>query len=265
MEVLGYVLAALVGISLGLVGSGGSILTVPILVYVMGINPVLATAYSLFIVGSTALVGGIQKSLQKVVNYKTVLIFGLPSIVAVYLTRILLIPVIPEVLFEVSGFSLTKPVFLMVLFAVVMVLASYTMIKPVVTDDSAAPAGQEFNYPMLFLLGMGVGVLTGLVGVGGGFLIIPSLVFFARMPMKEAVGTSLNIIAANSLIGFTGDIQGDQYIDWKLILIFTFFAVAGIFYGNYLCKRIDGSKLKSGFGWFILVMGIYILIRELWQ
>jgi uncharacterized membrane protein YfcA len=264
MEIVGYLLAAIVGISLGLIGSGGSILTVPILVYVMGVNPVLATAYSLFIVGSTALVGGVQSAMQKKVDFKTVLIFGIPSIAAVYATRMWLVPLIPKELFSVGSLVITKPIALMLLFAVVMILASISMIKSGKKKEEADEnAPMKYNYPMILLEGAVVGLLTGLVGAGGGFLIIPALVILARMPMKLAVGTSLFIIAAKSLIGFIGDLQGSQVIDWKLLGSFTGFAVVGIFIGIWLSKKIPGDKLKKAFGWFVLVMGIYIIIKEI--
>lgn len=263
MEILGYILAVMVGISLGLIGSGGSILTVPILVYIMGVNPVLATAYSLFIVGSTALVGGVQSALQKRVDFKTVLIFGIPSIAAVYASRMWLLPIIPKELFTLGSLVITKPIALMLLFAVVMILASVSMINPGTNKRQDDNAPNIYNYPMILLEGTVVGLLTGLVGAGGGFLIIPALVLLARMPMKRAIGTSLFIIAAKSLIGFIGDLQGSQVLDWKLLGIFTAFAVTGIFIGILLSKKIPGQKLKKGFGWFVLVMGIYIIIKEL--
>lgn len=263
MEVVGYILAALVGISLGLIGSGGSILTVPILVYVMGVNPVLATAYSLFIVGSTALVGGVQSAMQKKVDYKTLFVFGIPSIAAVYATRLWLMPLIPAEIAHIGSFTLTKPIALMLLFAVVMILASVSMIRSGAKKKEAETDSIQYNYPMILLEGAVVGVLTGLVGAGGGFLIIPALVLLARMPMKLAVGTSLFIIAAKSLIGFLGDLQGAASIDWTLLSFFTLSAVAGIFLGIALSKKIHGDKLKKAFGWFVLVMGIYIIIKEL--
>ncbi len=265
MEILGYVLASLVGVSLGLIGSGGSILTIPILVYVMGINPVLATAYSLFIVGSTALVGGVQSAIQKRVDFKTVLIFGIPSIAAVYATRMWLVPIIPKELFSIGSFIITKPIALMILFAVVMILASVSMIRPGKKKEIDEKAPMIYNYPVILLEGALVGILTGLVGAGGGFLIIPALVLLARMPMKLAVGTSLFIIAAKSLIGFIGDLQGSEVIDWKLLASFTASAVVGIFIGILLSKKIPGEKLKKAFGWFVLVMGIYIIVKEVFS
>lgn len=261
-QLIGYLLAILVGVSLGLIGSGGSILTVPILVYIMAVEPVLATAYSLFIVGSTALVGGIQNALLKKVDFKTVLIFGVPSIGAVYLTRAFLLPFIPEILFTIGDFSFTKPIALMLLFAVVMIMASVSMIKPSkAKSDENVP--MQYNLSLIFLEGTVVGVLTGLVGAGGGFLIIPALVLLAKMPMKLAVGTSLFIIAAKSLIGFLGDLKGTQEIDWHLLFYFTLASIIGIFIGIFLSKKINGNKLKTGFGWFVLLMGIYIILKEL--
>jgi uncharacterized membrane protein YfcA len=263
MEILGYFLAVIVGISLGLIGSGGSILTVPILVYIMGVEPVLATAYSLFIVGTTALVGGVQNAMKKNVDFKTVLIFGLPSIVAVYATRMWLVPYIPKEIITLGSLTITKPIALMLLFAVVMVLAAVSMIKSKKKQTEAENAPMVYSYPLILLEGTVVGVLTGLVGAGGGFLIIPALVLLARMPMKLAVGTSLFVIAAKSLIGFVGDLQGDQQIDWTLLSGFTLAAVVGIFVGIFLSKKIKGEKLKKAFGWFVLVMGIYIITKEL--
>lgn len=263
MEILGYLLAVLVGVSLGLIGSGGSILTVPILVYVMGVNPILATAYSLFIVGSTALVGGVQSALQKRADFKTVFIFGIPSIAAVYVTRMWLVPLIPAELFSIGSLVITKSIGIMVLFAIVMILASVSMIKPGKATSDDEDTQMQYNYPVILLEGTVVGLLTGLVGAGGGFLIIPALVILARMPMKLAVGTSLFIIAAKSLIGFIGDLQGAQIIDWTLLGTFTGLAGIGIFIGIYLSKKISGDKLKKSFGWFVLVMGIYIFIKEL--
>lgn len=264
MIILGYLLAALVGVSLGLIGSGGSILTVPILVYIMDVDPVAATAYSLFIVGATALVGGIRNALHKTVHFPTVLVFGLPSIAAVYATRKWLLPMIPDELFKLGSLSITKPIALMLLFAVVMILASISMIRPGKNqNDDEDHHTISYNYPIILLEGTLVGVLTGLVGAGGGFLIIPALVLLAKMPMKLAIGTSLFIIAVKSLIGFTGDLQGSLVIDWPLLGLFTAAATAGIFGGIALSKRLSGSKLKTGFGWFVLIMGCYIILKEL--
>lgn len=262
MEIIGYLASIVIGISLGLIGGGGSILTVPVLVYLLGVEPVLATAYSLFIVGSTSLVGAFPKYKQGLVNLKTALIFGAPAIAAVYATRKFIVPAIPQELFTVGNMAITKPLLMMLLFAVLMVFASYSMIKGKKEEDNGNNGEQKFNYPLIIIEGTIVGMLTGLVGAGGGFLIIPALVLLSKLPMKQAVGTSLLIIAAKSLIGFLGDI-GHQIIDWKLLMIVTILAIAGIFIGNALSKKVSGEKLKKGFGWFVLVMGIYIIVKEL--
>lgn len=263
MEIIGYIASLIIGISLGLIGGGGSILTVPVLVYLMGVDPVSATAYSLFIVGLTSLVGAWPKYRQGQVNIKTAIIFGAPSIIAVYATRKFIIPAIPQELFTFSGFTMTKPLMMMLLFAVLMVAASISMIRGGKSSSTAEASGpQRFNYPLIMLEGTVVGMLTGLVGAGGGFLIIPALVVLSKLPMKQAVGTSLLIIAAKSLIGFTGDLSHMQ-MDWKLLLTVSGLAIAGIFAGDALSKKVDGDKLKKGFGWFVLVMGVYIIFQQI--
>ncbi|MBK8195419.1 MAG: sulfite exporter TauE/SafE family protein [Lewinellaceae bacterium] len=262
MEILGYLLSVIIGVSLGLIGGGGSILTVPVLVYVMGVSPVLSTAYSLFIVGLTALVGSFNYGRKGLLDYKTALIFGIPSIVTVYATRKFLVPAIPDPVFHLGSFEVGKNLFIMLLFAVLMVAASISMIRDKRNGDEGKSGEKKYNYPLIFAEGIVVGLLTGLVGAGGGFLIIPALVLLAGLPMKEAVGTSLLIIAAKSLLGFLGDI-GHQEIEWRFLLIFSTFAVAGIFVGTALAKRISGEKLKPAFGWFVLVMGIYIIAKEI--
>ena len=257
---IGYFLAVLVGVSLGLIGSGGSILSVPILVYVLHVEPVLATGYSLFIVGVSALVGGIQKAKQQLVDFKKVALFGIPTIIAVFLTRNFIVPAIPDVLVEWDSFRLTKSVFVMVVFALVMIIASLRMIKPIQLQESKTD--KPLNLSAIIFQGLGIGLVAGFVGAGGGFLIIPALYFLAKIPMKKAIGTSLFIVAFQSLIGFIGDLNRTPDMDWNLLLGFTFASIIGIFIGNYLSKYISGEKLKTSFGWFVLVMGIYIILKE---
>ncbi len=261
IEVLGYVGALLIGLVLGLIGGGGSILTVPILVYALTLNPVLATAYSLFVVGATSLVGAIKNIMKGMVDFKTAIIFAIPAFIAVYLTRAYLIPAIPEELFYVGDFMVTKNLAIMLFFAIIMLLASISMIwsKRKETDENTIVT---YNYPLIIIEGVVVGVITGIVGAGGGFLIIPALVLLAKLPMKKAVATSLFIIAIKSLVGFLGDVQNLD-IDWKFLLSFTAISILGIFIGMWLNKFIDGKKLKKVFGWFVLVMGVYIIYKEL--
>lgn len=262
MEITGYFLAALVGISLGLIGGGGSILMVPILVYVFALNPLVATSYSLFVVGSTSLLGAFNNYRKGLVSIKTALLFGLASITTVFITRKLIMPEIPDVLFSIGNFQIKHAMATMVLFAILMLMASVAMIKnrnESVNSETKTTSGDTAK---LLLYGVLIGLATGFLGAGGGFLIVPALVLLLKMPMKKAIGTSLLIIALNSLIGFTGDL-GHIAIDWKFLFIITVIAITGIFIGGTLAKKIEGDKLKKGFGWFVLIMGIYIIIKEL--
>lgn len=263
MELLGYLAATLIGISLGLIGGGGSILTVPVLVYLFGIDVTLATSYSLFVIGITSLVGAFQNYSKGQVNIRTALLFGISSIATVFLSRKLLLPAIPENLFAIGEFVVTKAFATMTLFATLMLFASISMIRS--NKDSAKQYNNAHNYGRflfnLLFAGIGVGLVTGLLGAGGGFLLIPVLVLLFKMPMKDAVGTSLLIIALNSLFGFAGDI-GNVHPNWQFLLTLTAIAIAGILAGNYLSNRIDGKRLKKGFGWFVLIMAVYILIKE---
>ena len=264
MEITGYIASIFIGISLGLIGGGGSILTVPVLVYLFGIGAEMSTAYSLFIVGSTALVGGVRNAFLGNVNYKTAVVFTIPVFIAVYATRAYLVPAIPNEIINLGKYVLTKDIAIMVFFALVMLAASVSMIRNKSKAEEEENTLPQLNLPAIILEGTVVGVLTGIVGAGGGFLIIPALVLFAKLPMKKAVGTSLFIIAAKSLIGFIGDVQryGDQ-LDWTLLLTVTAIAVFGIFVGIYLNNFIDGKKLKKGFGFFVLLMAVYIIGKQL--
>ena len=236
--IIGFAAAILIGISLGLIGGGGSILTVPVLVYIFGVNPVLATAYSLFMVGSTSLVGAVTYMKKGLVNYKTALIFAIPSFIAVFFTRKFLVPALPDPLFTVGEAIITKNIGIMVFFALIMLAASYSMIATKKCEDCEEEKPVSFNFPLIALEGSVIGVITGIVGAGGGFLIIPALVLLANLPMKMAVGTSLLIIATKSLIGFFGDLS-TQTIDWQMLLIFTALSIVGIFIGSALSKKIN--------------------------
>ena len=260
-QLLGYLGALLVGLTLGLLGGGGSILTVPILVYLVGLNPIIATAYSLFVVGTTSLIGAYKNFTKGLVDIKTAIIFAIPAFIAVYVTRRFLIPIIPEELFSIKGFVFTRDIFIMVFFAIVMCLAAISMIR---SKKKRKQKENEisYNFPLIGLEGLGVGVLTGIVGAGGGFLIIPALVLLAKLPMKKAIGTSLLIIAIKSLIGFLGDVHNLD-IDWTFLLSFTAVSIIGIIIGVYLSKYISDKGLKKGFGWFVLIMAIYIMYMEL--
>ena len=263
---LGYLAAIFIGLSLGIMGGGGSSLTVPVLVYLMGVSPVLSTAYSLFVVGSTSVVGAAGYLRKGLVSLKTAVVFLMPSLLAVFVVRRVLLPAIPHALFTVGGIVFTKDLLVLVAFAVLMVVAATSMIRSSqakVVPDAELHQPPAFNYPLVLGIGLVVGTLTGFVGAGGGFLIVPALVLGARLPMRLAVGTSLAIIALNSLIGFSGDLSAGTPIAWSFLLGFLAFALGGIVLGTYLARFIPGARLKPAFGWFTLAMGTFILTKEL--
>lgn len=258
IEVIGYISALIIGIVLGLTGGGGSILTVPVLVYIMGLSPVTAAAYSLFIVGTTSTFGAFINYFKGLVNLKTGLLFAIPSFIGVFITRKYIVPIIPETIFEFNGYFLSKNTFLMSFFALIMIFAAFTMLKKkaeILNEDKSS------NYIILVIQNFIIGITIGLVGAGGGFLIIPSLLLFAKLPMKKAVATSLFIISINSLIGFLGDVQNLD-IHWKFLLSFTLVTIIGIFVGIRLNKFINEALLKKGFGYFVLLMALFILLKE---
>ncbi len=265
MEMIGYTAAILIGISLGLIGGGGSALAVPVLVYLFHIVPTRAVPDSLFIVGVSSFVGALTYLSKKLICFQSILTFGIPSLLAVYFTRTWLSPAIPTTLHLFGSFSLSKDVFLLVVFAILMLAASISMIRPLqLNDEEQARRRATDAYPSLqmVLAGICVGFLAGLVGAGGGFLIIPALVVLARLPMKEAIGSSLLIISINSGVGFFGDLQKGGTIDWPFLLLFTSLSVSGIFGGMYLSRFISGASLKPAFGWFILLIGGFIISQQ---
>lgn len=258
-QILGYIGALIVGLVLGLIGGGGSILTVPLLVYLLGYNPVVATAYSLFVVGTSSMVGTYQKHKKSLVDFKTGLAFSFPSFVAVYLSRRYLVPGIPETIFSIGDYEISKGMGIMIFFAIIMLLASISMIRKG-KDEEVVSKNQP--YYKTFVQGLIIGTITGIIGAGGGFLYVPALVLWANIPMKKAVGTSLIIVTINSLIGFMGDVQTLD-IEWGFLLIFTLISILGIILGVFLSKFVSGPKLKKSFGLFVLIMAIYIIFKEL--
>ncbi len=263
MEYLGFIAAILIGISLGLIGAGGSILTIPVLVYLIGISAVDATSYSLFIVGISAFIGVLSYVKNNLICFKTAIVFGIPSVISIFITRKFLLHIIPDSLFFIGSVEITKNIALMLLLAILMMIASYSMIKknPAIKIDEEKHS-EEYRTFLIFQQGIIVGILVGLVGAGGGFLIIPALVMLAKLPMKKAIGTSLAIITINSFVGFVSDFGNHQF-DWKFLAVFSSFAILGIIIGTYLSKFISGEKLKPFFGWFVLVMGVFIVLKEL--
>jgi hypothetical protein len=267
MEYLGYILFVFIGFTLGLIGGGGSILGVPVLVYVLHYNAATATGYSLFIVGLSALIGSFAFLRRGDISFEAILQFAMPAMVTVFCVRKYLMPQLPEVFFTVLSFEVTKQLVIMTVFSVLMLFSSFSMIgkgknrgrKNLMWDEFYK---MPFRIPVLIVMGVAVGFLSGFVGAGGGFMIIPVLIIFARVPVKKAIGTSLCIIAINSLVGFTGNI-GAMTIDWKFLLIVSCLSVFGILIGSYASAFISGKKLKPAFGYFTLCVGTFIIVKEL--
>ena len=249
INIYGILGAVFIGIILGLTGGGGSILTVPILVYILNLNPITGYAYSLFIVGTTSLVGIIRNAQKQLINYKTVLVFAIPSLVSVFLTRKYFVPKLPEIIFQTTYFSCSKEMFIMIFFAILMFLASITMIRETNYNNLE---NKKFNNSILAIEGIFIGFSTGLVGAGGGFLIVPALVLFANLSIREAISTSLLIISIKSLFGFLGDIK-NLTIDWEFLLSFTIISIIGIILGTWISNFINGKNLKKVFWLFCFI------------
>ena len=249
------------GSVLSLLGAGGSILTMPILVYLFSIPVVEATSYSLILVGLTALMGSIGYFRKGIIDIKTSIIFGIPSILGVLLARYFLLPSIPNE-FEL-GFLITKDFLIMFLFSVLMIVAASMMIKENKKKKNISQNAPKNKFLFVLIEGFIVGGITGFVGAGGGFLIIPTLVLLAGLEMKIAVGTSLIIIALKSIIGFGGDLIIGFQINWLFVFYFMIATLIGVIFGNYLSKKFTGDQLKKYFGIMILVIGFYIIAEQI--
>lgn len=258
MVILGYLASILIGVSLGLIGSGGSILTVPVLVYLFQVNPILATTYSLCIVGVSSIAGVISRMKQRLVDIKTIINFGIPSVLGVFIARKFFLPNIPDII-QLGNSQINKSNFIMLFFASLMLVSALSMIigKEKKEIEGVLPV---YGFTLM-IVGLVEGMLTGIVGAGGGFLIIPALVILGKLPMKKAIASSIFIISIKSIVGFVGDISHTT-IDWNFLIVIVLMATLGIIIGNYLNKKIDGAKLKKGFGWFVLIMAIVILMEQ---
>jgi len=262
IEFTGYTAALVIGISLGLIGGGGSILAVPVLTYLFSVDEKIATAYSLFIVGASALIGGIKQHYKKYVNWKIAAVFGAPAIIGVTLIRRYVVPALPDVLFTIGDFDFTRRMSMLGLFSILMIPAGISMLKERKQCSVTLNEDVKYNYLIILLEGLMIGSITGFIGAGGGFLIIPALVLLARIKMKVAIGTSLIIIAFKSLTGFFLGDTLTMSINWTFLLSFSLISFIGIFIGSYLSNFIDGRKLKKGFGYFIFLMAFFIFYME---
>jgi uncharacterized membrane protein YfcA len=250
-----------IGLSLGLIGAGGSILTIPVFVYVLKKDPISSSVYSMFVVGMSSMAGSIQSMINKLVDFKAAIAFGIPSVIGVFIARKAIFPLIPAELFSVGSFTLSKNILFMLCLAFLMFFAALRMLKPVMKNDQA----EEKERPAtiwIVVRGLFVGTITGLLGIGGGFLIVPALYFLVNLPVKRAIGTALIIITINSLFGFLNS-YSTMDIDWLLLVKFSLGATAGILIGTKLSQKIPGTYLKKVFGWCILSMSFYIVYKQL--
>ncbi|MHA6696590.1 sulfite exporter TauE/SafE family protein [Chryseobacterium sp. A301] len=260
MHILGYFFAIVIGLVMGLIGGGGSILSVPVFAYLFEIDAITATTLSLFVVGVTSSVGSVSFVRQGHVQFSTALQFGLPSVLGILFSRRVVLPHLPPYIINRWGITITNEMFILLLFAILMLISAIKMIQ-----KKERPRGRKFqesNYTLLASQGLLVGIITGFIGAGGGFLIVPALVMLVGVSMKQAVGTSLFIISVNSLIGFVSSLD-KVHIDWPFLLIFTGLSIVGILVGVAFAKNIESKKLKPLFGWVVLSMGIFIIVKEL--
>ena len=260
IDIIGYISAVIIGIILSLIGSGGSILTIPVLVYIFSIEPILATTYSLFIVGVSAFFGALKNIKKGNIDFKIGLIFTLPSLLSIYFTRRFILPSLPQKINVTENIYYETDELILIFLSIIMVLAAVSMI----IKKNNIVIKKEINYFIITIEGLIIGLVTGLIGAGGGFLIIPMLVLFGGLSIKKAIGTSLIIIFIKSFIGIIGDLQLSLNIDWPFLLTFSCFSLFGVLIGLYISKFISGEKLKKIFGYFVLSIAVFIFLKELY-
>ena len=260
LHILGYLGAILTGLVLGLLGGGGALLSVPILKYMFHIETSVATSYSLFLIAITASSGAYQNIRKKLIDYNAALYYGIPSVITVYIVRRWAMPNLPKIMFTVGNYAVDKDLFVLILLVLAMVIAAYKMITAKNTEGEQV--AYTINHPRLIFFAVLIGAFMALVGGGGGFLMVPALVHFANVSTKKAIGTSLVLVAINSFIGFMGDVTSHIQINWPFFFTFLFFSITGVFAGHYLATYIHNSKLRKYFGWFLLVIAVLIVIKE---
>ncbi len=258
--IIGSLLFFLIGVTLSLLGGGGSILTVPVLVYVFGVDPYLATSYSMFLVGTSNWLAAVDSMRKKLVLYRQGFYFAIPGLVVTFAVRRFLLPYLPQYLIQTSELSITKSNGIMLFFAFIMLLAALKSLWGKNAPGDTLPT--SYNYKLLVIQGAGVGLVTGLVGAGGGFLIIPALVFSNKVPMKNAVATSLMIIGITTTLGFLGDFNPSIQIDWGFLLRNTSIALVGVLAANHYKDRLSNKFLRLAFGYLILILSIFIFYTE---
>jgi uncharacterized membrane protein YfcA len=260
LHILGYIGATLTGIVLGLLGGGGALLSIPVLVYLFHIEPQLATSYSLILIAISASSGAYQNIRKKLIDYNAALYYGIPSVISVYIVRRWVMPNLPKVILTIGDYKLDKNLFILIILAIVMFIAAYKMITAKNAGDDETE--HKVDHWRLAFFAVLIGAFLGLVGAGGGFLMVPALMYFANVHTKKAIGTSLLLVSINSFIGFAGDLRSHVQIEWPFFFTFLFFSIAGVLIGHYLATYIHNNRLRRYFGWFILITAVFIIAKE---
>ncbi len=260
MEVLGFTISVLMGVSLGLLGGGGSIFAVPVLVYIFGIDAIHSSIYSNFMVGITAGIGFYGYYLRNLICFKSALGFLLPALTSIFFFKEYLIPYLPDTIQVLNIYSVSKSSLILIITGLLMLIASIWMLDK--DENKGIDHSNEVEPVYLNLSGIVIGGLTAFIGIGGGFLIVPALLVYGKLPMKKAIGTALLIILFKSFTGFSIDVIQNQF-DWTFLLKFSAFGVVGMLAGIYLSGLVSNEKLKKGFAYLILGVGSLVLIKEL--
>lgn len=262
MDIAGYTFSLIMGVILGLLGGGGSILTVPIMVYAFGVPALIATSYSLMIVGVSSLIGVYRYAKQGLIRYKLAGLFLVPSILGVLISRLFLLPSLPETL-HLLTYSISQDRFILLFFAFLCLVIAFFMFRS--RDVGRQEALNSIKTPSFFIVGLEglfVGMVTGFVGAGGGFMIVPALCLLCHLSIKEAIASSLFIISLKSLIGFLGDLSIGMMIEWILLSKIVILTLIGVFIGTLLNQRLNATKLRQSFAYFIILMAIFMIFKE---
>lgn len=257
MVILGYACALLIGILIGALGSGGSLLAVPTFLYLFGLNAIESTTYSLFVVGVAASFAVYKHQRDGNIAFRASLPFAISALLTTYITRRFLLPAMPDLLYEGTSFTLTKDTLIVLTFSMVMILSSLSVLRGVKEQKSV---GQYQNLRLTWM-GLLVGLLSGFVGAGGGFLIVPALIVGLRLPIKKAIATSVWLVLLNSSFGFLGSVASVD-VDWVFLGGFSLVSIVGLLLGLYVQKYIADQKLKKIFAVFVLTMGVIILFNQ---
>ena len=255
MEIAGYIAAVLIGVSLGLLGSGGSILSLPALIFFFGLEPILATTYSLFIVGVPAIVGSVKQMFAGNIVWKKLFLFGIRSSLGVVVARSFVLPRIPENIL-LASLSIKRGDLLLFLFSLLMLAAAILLLR-----NNKGARTQRTSARILLLLGFLIGFTAGFLGAGGGFLIVPALLFFGGLTFKEATAMSLTLVGVQCLVGFIADLSQMQIPDLQLLITFTILTLAGMLIGLRFQSRADVFFLKKILALIILLIGLVLLLN----